>query len=120
MDILENTVEEKMLVAVFVALITVGTFIFQSIFEFLIGFILVYVIGMLVKDQRINSKKTKLVRLESIYFTAIIYFYFIKFLFRVSNGNWIGNGLYSIYDYSRRYSNFFYDFYFSNKIITNS
>lgn len=119
MDILEITVEEKMLVAVFVTLITVGTFIFQSIFEFLIGFIVVYVIRMLVKDQKINSKKTRLVRVESNYFTAIIYFYFIKFLFNVRNDTYIGNWPYLIYDYSKRYSNFFYDFYFSNKVINN-
>lgn len=119
MDILEITVGEKMLVALFVTLITIGTFMFQSNFKFLIGFIVVYAIGILIKYQKINSKKTRLVRLECNYFIAIIYFYFIKLLFKIRNDTYIGNWLYLKYEYSSRYSNFFYDFYFINKVIIN-
>lgn len=126
MDILEFTVRDKVLIALFDALTTsieifIGVlipctrfamhFFFCEMGTVLLGSKKRVLAQALVKTERIKPVRTiflsNLVELEIIYFKGIIYFYYTQFLFIVIKDTCISNILWVFNNHRRRYSNYF-------------
>lgn len=126
MDILEFTVRDKVLIALFDALTTsvevfIGVlvpytqfamhFFFCGMGTVLLGSKKKVLAQVLVKTKKIKPIRTiflsNLVELENIYFIGIIYFYYTQFLFRFRKDTCISNILWFFNNHRRRYSNYF-------------